>query len=180
MRRPSWDQYFMLMAWVAAMRSVCERRHVGAVIVKGNRVVSTGYNGTVSGLDNCPGRKVCTHGVGHGCGYTQHAEMNALSYGNFTDMKGGTLYTTLAPCPDCFVAVANAGIKRIVYDSIKESNKLPSYYYGKSFFDLCEELGIEAVKVTPSWANIQNFADHINGGGAPDGYDDPLEVDVED
>lgn len=128
MQRPDWDTYFMLQAEIAKLRSNCLSRHIGAVIVKDNRQIATGYNGTPSGIKNCfdggcprctarmkgeikPGesldRCLCTHAEAN-------AIMQCALFGNAGSTRGATLYTTLAPCIECSKMAISVGITRIV------------------------------------------------------------------
>lgn len=111
-KRPSWDEYFMATAKLMSTRSTCDRLYVGAVIVKDNRIIGEGYNGSIAGHPHCDE-------VGHlmyegGCKRTIHAEANALQ--NCTiNPKGATAYVTHYPCPDCMKALNQAGIINVVY-----------------------------------------------------------------
>lgn len=124
MDRPSWDDYFMSIARDVARRSNCCRRHVGAIIVKGRSIVSTGYNGTPMGVRNCfeGGCLRCSSDVPPGQGYDTcicvHAEANAmlLAARHGTAIEGGILYSTLRPCFGCLKEAIQAGIREIVYD----------------------------------------------------------------
>jgi dCMP deaminase len=128
MMRPNWDVYFMLHSEIAKLRSNCLTRHVGAVIVKDNRQIATGYNGTPSGIRNCfeGGCERCLSRaqgeINSGeqlerCLCT-HAEANAIIqcaiFGNAGTTKGATLYSTFAPCLECSKMAISVGIKRIV------------------------------------------------------------------
>ena len=125
-QRPSWDEYFMEMAELARKRSTCLRRHVGAVIVKDNRVIATGYNGAPKGIRHCeetgclrqqlnvPSGKM--HELCRGLHAEQNAIIQAACMGS--SIEGGTLYCTTQPCVICTKMIINAGIKRVV---IKES-----------------------------------------------------------
>lgn len=123
MTRPSWDEYFMRMAMLAASRSTCVRRHVGAVVVQDRMVLSTGYNDTPRGLPNCGdgGCARCASGVPSGQALDTclclHAEQNAIiqaAYHGVT-IAGSTIYATHQPCLTCAKMIANAGIRRIVF-----------------------------------------------------------------
>jgi dCMP deaminase len=114
-RRTGWHRYFMNIAGVVATRSTCDRRYVGAVIVRDRTILSTGYNGSIRGLPHCSE-------VGHWmeaghCIATVHAEANAIIQAARTGVgiEGATLYVTASPCWACFKMAANAGIKTIVY-----------------------------------------------------------------
>ncbi len=113
--RASWDEYFMRIAIQAASRSTCDRKHVGAVIVRDKTILSTGYNGSVRGMPHCDD-------IGHmmensHCVATVHAEANAIIQAakNGTSINGADVYITASPCWNCFKLIANSGIKRILY-----------------------------------------------------------------
>jgi len=122
MDRPNWDEYFMEMAELARTRTTCLRRGVGAVIVKDNRVMATGYNGAPSGVRHCeetgclrqklnvPSGKC--HELCRGLHAEQNAIIQAARHGQ--NIAGGTLYCTNQPCVICAKMIINAGIKRIV------------------------------------------------------------------
>lgn len=118
MSRPSWDEYFMQMARLAATRATCCRKQVGAVIVRDRNVIATGYNGSLRGLPHCT-EDGCHMEDGH-CVRTIHAEANAIVQAakNGARVEGATIYTTLYPCWGCFKLIANAGISRIVYGEV--------------------------------------------------------------
>ncbi|MTI83585.1 MAG: cytidine deaminase [Firmicutes bacterium] len=121
--RPSWDQYFMEIASLVATRSTCLRRKVGAVAVRDNRILSTGYNGAPSGLTHCPeagclrDRMKIPSGERHELCRGLHAEQNAIIqaavYG--TPIGGATFYLTNQPCSLCAKMLANANAKRVVF-----------------------------------------------------------------
>jgi len=121
--RPGWDEYFMNIAQVVASRSNCTRRHVGAVVVRDNHILATGYNGTPRGVKNCfeGGCPRCAGEVKSGTKLEEclctHAEQNAICqaalYGHA--LEGGTIYVTLSPCLTCAKLIVNAGIKEVVY-----------------------------------------------------------------
>ena len=121
--RPSWDEYFMSLARLAATRSTCLRRHVGAVIVKDRMLLSTGYNDTPRGLRNCGdgGCARCASDAAAGTGLDTclclHAEQNAIIQAAYhgVAIAGGTIYCTHQPCLTCAKMVVNAGLVRIVY-----------------------------------------------------------------
>ncbi|MDQ7849137.1 MAG: dCMP deaminase family protein [Armatimonadota bacterium] len=122
--RPGWDEYFMRMAHLAATRSTCRRRRVGAVIVKDRMVLATGYNDTPRGVPNC-GDGGCARcagaappGTGHDTCLCIHAEMNCIIQAAYhgVSVAGGTLYCTYLPCLSCAKALLNVGIRRIVFE----------------------------------------------------------------
>ena len=134
--RVSWDEYFMNIAREAARRSTCDRKHVGAVIVRERTILSTGYNGSVRGLPHCDD-------VGHQmedghCVRTIHAETNAIIQAakNGTRIAEAEIYVTASPCWPCFKTIANAGIVRIVFGE---------FYRDERIFEASRDLGIELV-----------------------------------
>ncbi len=123
MERISWDEYFMSMAELAGKRSTCLRRQVGAVIVKDNQILSTGYNGAPKGLPNCCDLNECIRqkmnipsGERHELCRAVHAENNAITQCavNGVSCKGGTIYITASPCIMCLKQIINAGIIKII------------------------------------------------------------------
>jgi dCMP deaminase len=133
--RPDWDEYFMNIAEVVATRSNCARRHVAAVIVKDHRIISTGYNGTPRGIENCfeGGCPRCNSDTPSGHGLEEclccHGEENAIVQAAYhgISVKDGILYTTYSPCLLCAKMIINAGIKEVVYRdrySIDETSML--------------------------------------------------------
>jgi len=122
--RPTWDEYFMSIARVVAMRSNCMKRKVAAIIVKDMRVVSTGYNGTPRGAKNCNegGCPRCNSMAASGTALDEclccHGEENAITQAAYhgTSVKGATLYSTFAPCLLCTKMIINSGIAEVVYN----------------------------------------------------------------
>ena len=123
LRRPNWDEYFLEMAQVAAKRSTCLRRQVGAVLVKDRRLLATGYNGAPQKLKHC-GEIGClreTMGIPSGERHELcrglHAEQNAIIQAALhgVAIEGAILYCTHHPCSVCTKMLINAGISRIVY-----------------------------------------------------------------
>jgi dCMP deaminase len=123
--RPSWECYFMDIARLTSKRSNCIKRKVGAVIVKDNRIVSLGYNGTPVGVKNCfeGGCDRCSN-KGNSCGMNLdicmclHAEENAMLFVNKDILMGSSLYVTLFPCVGCSKRIIQCGIKEIIYDEV--------------------------------------------------------------
>jgi dCMP deaminase len=122
--RPSWDQYFMEIAFLIAKRSTCLRRRVGAVIVRNNRILASGYNGVPSGIRHCSEAGGCLRekldvpsGQRHELCRGLHAEQNAIIQAAFhgSSIQDGILYCTTMPCIVCAKMIINAGIKRIIY-----------------------------------------------------------------
>src|SRR5262245_29721692 len=134
--RLSWADYFMQIAVVVASRSTCQRKFVGAVIVRDKTILSTGYNGSIRGMPHCSD-------VGHmmendHCVATIHAESNAIIQAakNGVNIDGGTVYVTASPCWAGFKMIANAGLRRICYRE---------FYRDDRIFSVAERLGIELV-----------------------------------
>ncbi len=111
-KRLRYDKAYLRMAQTWAELSHCERKKVGALIVRDGRIISDGYNGTPAGFPNC-----CEDQQGNTEWYVLHAEANAiLKVARSTnDCSGATLFITLSPCKDCSKLVLQAGIKRVVY-----------------------------------------------------------------
>ena len=124
--RKSWDEYFMEIAEIVKTRSTCLRRQVGAVIVKDNRIITTGYNGAPSGLRHCTDIGGCERerlhipsGQRHELCRALHAEQNAIIQAAKlgVNIDGSTLYCTHQPCILCAKMIVNAGVVRVVYHS---------------------------------------------------------------
>ena len=122
--RPDWTTYFLTIAEVAASRATCDRKHVGAVLVRDHTILATGYNGAIAGLPHCDD-------VGHmlednHCVRVLHAEANAVAQAakNGIRLEGATCYCTLSPCWSCFKLLVNAGIKAIVYREFYRDDRI--------------------------------------------------------
>lgn len=169
--RPTWDEYFMLQAELAKLRSNCVARQVGAVIARDNRQLATGYNGTPPRMRNCHeggcprcqerqrgeiesgedlGRCLCTH-----------AEANAIMHcailGIETGTEGAVLYTTLAPCLECTKMAVTIGIRRFVY--LGE--------YPEKNMGLAEQAGVKLCKMEEE--RVVHWAGRIAGARAGGG-----------
>ena len=132
------DKSYLTMAGVWAENSYCQRRKVGALIVKDRMIISDGYKGTPCGFEN-----VCEDENGITKPYVLHAEANAITKvaksNNSSD--GATLYVTAAPCVECAKLIIQSGIKRVVYrDSYRITDGL----------ELMERAGIELLQITAS------------------------------
>lgn len=122
--RPGWNTYFMNIAQMVALRSNCIKRKVAAVLVRDQRIISTGYNGTPRGIKNCNegGCPRCSHfgksGTNLDACVCSHAEENAIVQAAYhgVSVKGGTLYTTFSPCLNCTKMIINAGITNVIYN----------------------------------------------------------------
>lgn len=139
-KRASWDEYFMAIASEVATRSTCDRKHVGAVIVRDKMILATGYNGSIRGLPHCDDEGHMMED-GH-CVRTVHAEANAIAQAarNGVAVDEAHIYVTASPCFGCFKLVANAGLKRIVFGE---------FYRDQRIFDLSKLLGITLDHVPP-------------------------------
>lgn len=106
------DKRYIRMAQIWAENSYCQRRKVGALIVKDKMIISDGYNGTPAGFENC-----CEDETGHTFPFVLHAEANAITKvarsNNSSD--GATLYVTSSPCIECAKLIIQSGIKRVVF-----------------------------------------------------------------
>jgi dCMP deaminase len=107
------DKSYLKMAHVWAKNSYCQRRQVGALIVKDRMIISDGYNGTPSGFEN-----ICEDETGSTKQYVLHAEANAITKvaKSNNSSEGATLYITDSPCVECSKLIIQAGISRVVYD----------------------------------------------------------------
>lgn len=147
--RPTWDEYFMGIAEVVSQRSNCTRRHVGAVVMKDNHILATGYNGTPHGVRNCfdGGCPRCAGKTKSGTHLEEclctHAEQNAICqaayYGHA--LAGGTIYITISPCLTCAKLIVNAGICEVVYGG--------DYAFLDVVGAMFDEAGIKHRKFTP-------------------------------
>src|SRR5580765_1806102 len=122
-RRVDWHTYFMNIAQQVATRATCDRKHVGAVIVRDRTILSTGYNGSIRGMQHCDDVGHDIEG-GH-CVATIHAEANAILQAakNGVGTDAAELYTTASPCWTCFKLIANAGIRTIYYGEFYRDQK---------------------------------------------------------
>ena len=136
--RVSWEPYFMNIAREVATRSTCDRKHVGAVIVRDKTILSTGYNGSIKGLPHCDeaGHEMVE---GH-CVRTTHAEANAIVQAakNGVKIDSAEIYVTASPCYNCFKLIANSGIKIIYYHE---------FYRDDRILDRAKEVGIKLVSL---------------------------------
>ncbi|KAG2062268.1 hypothetical protein BDR06DRAFT_1027621 [Suillus hirtellus] len=144
--RPQWDTYFMTLADLASQRSNCMKRRVGAILVRENRIVSTGYNGTPRGVKNCN-----DGGCGH-CNRTSatngteclclHAEENALlEAGRDRVGANATMYCNTCPCLKCTIKIIQSGVKRVVYNL--------SYKVDDASARLFQEAGVDIFRHVP-------------------------------
>ena len=139
-QRADWNTYFMKIASVVATRSTCDRKYVGAVIVRDRTILSTGYNGSIRKLAHCDEAGHLME-AGH-CVRTVHAEANAIAQAakNGVKVEGAEIYITASPCWNCFKLLANAGIRKIYYGE---------FYKDERIFKAAQELGIELIHLAP-------------------------------
>ena len=113
-KQEKYDRAYLRMAYEWGKLSYCERRQVGAIVVKDRMIISDGYNGTPTGFEN-----ICEDDEGYTKWYVLHAEANALSKlaSSTQSSIGATLYITLSPCRECSKLIHQAGIRRVVYQT---------------------------------------------------------------
>lgn len=130
-KQKKYDTAYLRMAFEWAKLSYCERKQVGALIVKDRMIISDGFNGTPSGFENC-----CEDGENQTKWYVLHAEANAILKvaASTQSCKDATLYITLSPCKECSKLIHQSGIKRVVYAKA---------YTDTSGLDFLKEAGVE-------------------------------------
>ena len=134
--RVSWERYFINIAGEVASRSTCDRKHVGAVIVRDKVILSTGYNGSLRGLPHCD---EVGHEMENGhCVRTIHAEANAIVQAarNGINISDAKIYVSASPCYTCFKMIANSGIRKVYYGE---------FYRDKRIKERAAEIGIELI-----------------------------------
>ena len=138
----------MEVAWVFAEQSYCKRRQVGAVLVKDNRILATGYNGTISGRSNdCEDENNLT------LQEVLHAEQNVIAFAarKGISMEGCTIYVTTNPCQDCAKMLVQSGIAEVVYQEI---------YRDLKGIDLLEGKGIKVQRIINGRARTEDTKIH--------------------
>ncbi len=131
----------MGIARQVAERSTCDRKHVGAVIVKEKNILATGYNGSIAGMPHCDD---IGHMMENGhCVATVHAEANAIIQAakNGVAIAGASIYVTASPCWNCFKLIANSGIKEIYFGE---------FYRDERIFEVAQTIGIRLVDLSGS------------------------------
>lgn len=136
-KQKAFDNRYLQMALIWAQNSYCNRRRVGALIVKGKMIISDGYNGTPSGFEN-----ICEDENNVTKAYVLHAEANAITKvaKSHNSSQDSTLYVTTSPCMECSKLIIQSGIKRVVY-----CNR----YHNTEGLDLLKRAGIEMVFIDP-------------------------------
>ena len=129
------DKSYLKVAGIWAENSYCNRRKVGALIVKDRMIISDGYNGTPSGFPN-----ICEDENGITYPYVLHAEANAITKvaKSNNSSVGATLYVTAAPCMECAKLIIQAGITRVVYRDA---------YHLTDWLELLKRVGIEVLQI---------------------------------
>ncbi|HTP12063.1 MAG TPA: deaminase [Bacteroidota bacterium] len=125
--RASWSEYFMKIAEQVATRSTCDRKHIGAVIVRDKTILSTGYNGSLRGAPHCD---EAGHDMENGhCVRTVHAEANAVAQAakNGVRIDDAEIFVTASPCLTCFKLVANCGIRTVYYKEFYRDERINEY-----------------------------------------------------
>ena len=132
-KQEKYDKAYLRMAQEWGKLSFCERKQVGAIIVKGRMIISDGYNGTPTGFEN-----FCEDEEGYTKWYVLHAEANAILKvaGSTQSCQDATLYITLSPCRECSKLIHQSGINRVVYQKGYKDN---------SGLDFLEKAGVELV-----------------------------------
>ncbi len=138
-QRVDWHDYFMNIARQVSTRSTCDRKHVGAVVVRERTILSTGYNGSIRAMPHCDD-------IGHDlendhCVATVHAEANAIIQAakNGVQVDGAEIYTTASPCWNCFKLIANSGIREIYYGE---------FYRDQKSLKVAAEIGVNLVDLS--------------------------------
>ena len=147
-QRPDWQTYFMDIAQLVSSRSTCLRRHVGAVIVKENRILSTGYNGTPTGIRHCLDRGCLRDelkipsGQRHELCRGLHAEQNAIIQAAYhgVSIESSDIYCTNQPCIICAKMIINAGLKKII---------IGNSYPDELAAEMLNEAGLKVVVFAP-------------------------------
>jgi len=129
------DSRYLRMARIWAENSYCQRRQVGALVVKNNMIISDGYNGTPSGFEN-----ICEDENNVTKPYVLHAEANAITKlaRSSNNSDGATIYITASPCIECAKLIIQSGIKRVIYGE---------QYRLTDGVDLLKRAGIEVVYI---------------------------------
>lgn len=177
--RPTWDEYFSELAQMVARRSTCLRRNVGSLLVKGDRIISSGYNGAPQGIRHCLDIGCLREDMGipsgeryelcRGVHAEQNAIINAARYGVST--IDSVIYSTRQPCMLCARMIINAGVKKVVHQGDFTDD------ISLQFF---KEANVEVVEIKIKVAEINGDQDHKPSQTEPaDAYPgiDRIEID---
>lgn len=138
------DQRYLKMATIWSLNSYCNRRKVGALLVKDKMIISDGYNGTPAGFEN-----ICEDENNKTKPYVLHAEANAITKiaksGNSSD--GATMYVTSSPCLECAKLIIQAGIRRVVFNE---------EYRSEDGVNLLQRAGIEVTYIETDFASLKS------------------------
>lgn len=139
------DSRYLRMARVWAENSYCERRKVGALLVKDKMIISDGFNGTPVGFEN-----VCEDENGNTRPYVLHAEANAITKvaQSHNSSKGATLYVTTSPCIECSKLIIQSGIKRVVFADM---------YRLTEGLQLLKRAGVECIRISEEDGELKEF-----------------------
>lgn len=176
MNRPSWHEYFLMVAKLVSVRSTCNSRKIGAVIAKNNRILATGYNGAVHGAphctdkgpDYCLRRLIGAHDAEkYNYCISSHAEVNALDqaarFGIALD--GAVLYSTLEPCNWCFKQLIQAGIKEIYFEEAYDSKNKEFDLYWRRIMESHEGIQVFS-QITISQPTLDLVEEVLHGSSA--------------
>ncbi len=161
MNRPSWHEYFLMLAKLVSVRSTCNSRKIGAVIVRNNRILATGYNGAVHGAphcidrgpDFCLRRSIGAHDADkYNYCLSSHAEVNAVDqaarFG--IPLEDAVLYCTLEPCNWCFKQLIQAGIREIYFEEFYDSKNKEFDIYWRGIMESHEGIRVlQQVSISP-------------------------------
>jgi dCMP deaminase len=153
MNRPTWHEYFMMLAKLVSVRSTCNSRKIGAIIVRNNRILATGYNGAVHGAPHCSDkgpdfclrRSIGAHDAEkYNYCLSSHAEVNAINqaarFG--TPLENANLYCTLEPCNWCFKQLIQAGIREIYFESPYDSKNRDFDLFWRQIMETHKEIRV--------------------------------------
>ena len=167
--RPSWDDYFLMLAKLAATRSTCLSRPTGAVIVLDRQVLASGYNGSMPGCPHCVDEGKCYRRTIRGYDEDNkydvcraiHAEANALAQAarRGISVEGATLYTTLSPCFVCTKLLASARIVRVVYEHEYDS---PDQQRDRIWRRAIKEAGMRCEQRSPAPEAVELAVRHLS------------------
>ena len=150
----TWDEYFMGVAKLSAMRSKDPNTQVGACIVSNdNKILSMGYNGFPNGCsdDDFPWNRDGDDPLQNKYFYAAHSELNAILNYRGGSLEGAKLYVTLFPCNECAKAIIQAGIRTVIYDSDKYADQ-PSTIASRRMFNAA---GVRYYRYTESGRNVE-------------------------